>query len=192
MFRYVIYIVLVLSLGCNFYCGFDYYKSLKAQQFGIAFMKSSQIKNITIKEGDNFLFEKIKKMPSKKLKNKKYYFISIWNTLCRPCIKEMPLLDTLADNIKRKDIGYIFLTENSEKLISQYREKHKINPRNFDFINDADIYISSILKSNNLKNRVYPIQLIIDKNGSVKYFQTGTFESSKDSSVISCTKQLPL
>lgn len=80
----------------------------------------------------------------------------------------------------------------AKKTINEFREKYKMNSRNFNFINDADIYISSILESHNLKNRVYPIQLIIDKNGNIKYFQTGAFESSKDSLVISCTKKLPL
>ena len=76
----------------------------------------------------------------------KTIFINFWATWCKPCIKEMPLLDSLADNINRQDIGYIYITENGDKSINQFREKHKINSRNFIFINDADIYISSILK----------------------------------------------
>jgi thiol-disulfide isomerase/thioredoxin len=192
MFRYTIFFVLVVSLGCNIYCGFDYYEKLKNRQFGEAFVKNSQIKKVSKKEGNSFLFSKIKNSYSEKLNNKKYYFLSIWNILCRPCIKEMPLLDTLADNISRKDIGYIFLTENGESIINEFRKKHNINSRNFNYINDADIYISSILESHNLKNRVYPIQLIIDNEGNIKYFQLGAFESSKDSPVINCAKKLPL
>jgi thiol-disulfide isomerase/thioredoxin len=189
MFRNIIYFVLLISVGFNVYFVFDYSQTLKHREFAEAFINSSKIKDIDQKDGTDFLFKKIKCLRFDQ-ENKKYYFVSIWNTMCKPCIKEMPLLDSLADNINRQDLAYIFLTENGERMINQFREKHNINSRNFSFINDADIYISSILKSHNLKNRQYPIQLIIANNGDVKYFQVGAIENANDSLIINCIKNL--
>lgn len=191
MLRKIIYFVLVISLACNIYCGFDYYMQFHNKEVINTFITNWNMKNISMKDGHRFLFDKIKGSNSSKLKNKKYYFVSIWNTLCKPCIKEMPLLDSLADNITRKDIGYIFLTENSDKIINKFKESHHVCSKNFIFINDADTYISAILKSQHLKNRVYPIQLIIDNKGSVLYSTIGTIDSANDSTIISYSKRLP-
>ncbi len=190
MYRKFIYSIFIISICCNIYCGYNYYQSLQEKRYLEAFIDNSKIKDISLKEGESFLFQKIKGIHPEYEKTKNYYFISIWNTLCRPCIKEMPLLDSLADNINRKDVGYLFVTENGEKIITQFREKHKISSRNFKFVNDADIYISSILKSHNLESRQYPIQLIIDNKGDIKYFQVGTIESVNDSLIMNCIKHL--
>ena len=186
----VLYITLVISLGCNIYCGFDYYQKLQNKKSIERIMGNFNIKNVSTIDGSSFLLEKIRMSDDKSLKNKKYYFISIWNTMCKPCIKEMPMLDTLAMTINREDLGYIYLTENGNKMINEFRKKHNINSRNFSFINNADNYISSILKSHNLKNRQYPIQIIIDSVGNIKHFQIGTIESSKDTVILNCVKKL--
>lgn len=165
---------------------------MQDRRFADAFIENTKIKNVGLNQGNIFLFKKIKELSPEYQKSKKYYFISIWNTLCRPCVKEMPLLDSLADNINRKDLGYIFITENGDKSINQFREKHKINSRNFIFINDADTYISSVLNEKKIKIRQYPIQLIINKNGSIIYCQTGTIDSPKDSTILRAIKNLPL
>lgn len=190
MYRKFTYSIFIISICCNIYCGFDYYDRLQGKFYLEAFVENSKIKEISLTQGERFLFQKIKEIHPEYEKQKKYYFISFWNTMCSPCIKEMPLLDSLADNINRNDFGYMFVTENGEKMITKFREKHIIKSRNFNFINDADIYISSILKSHNLENRQYPIQLIIDYNGNVKYFQIGTIESANDSLIMNSIKNL--
>jgi thiol-disulfide isomerase/thioredoxin len=186
----ILYTALVISFGCNIFCGYDYYKMIQNEKLTKLFIKNFNIKDVSTLDGSNFLLEKIRTSGDKSLKNKKYYFISIWNTMCKPCIKEMPMLDTLAMTINREDLGYIYLTENGDKMINEFRKNHTINSRNFSFINDADNYISSILKSHNLKNRQYPIQIIIDSVGNIKHFQIGTIESSKDTVILNCVKKL--
>ena len=190
MLRKLIYLIFIISIGCNIYVAFDYYRRLQDKRFGEAFIENTKLKNIGLGQGNDFLFNKIKNLYPEYQKNKKYYLISIWNILCKPCVKEMPLLDSLADNANRKDLGCIFLTENGDKIINQFLKKHHISSKNFIFINDADTYISSVLKRHNLKNRQYPIQLIIDNKGNDIYFQTGTIDSSKDSLVLNCIKNM--
>ena len=190
MYSKFIYSIFILSVLGNIYCGFDFYTKQQNKRFTESILNNSKIKNVSQKDGDIFLFKKIETLHPTYKESKSYYFISIWNTVCRPCIKEMPLLDSLADNINRNDFAYMFVTENGERMINQFREKHNINSRNFSFINDADVYISSVLKNQNLENRQYPIQLIIDNKGDIKYFQVGTIESATDSVIINCVKGL--
>lgn len=190
MLRKLGYSIFMLSIGCNIYIAYHYYNRLQQRKFSEAFIENHKIKDITSSQGKNYLFNKIDSLYPNYEKTKKYYFISIWNTLCKPCIKEMPLLDALANNINRKDFAYLYITENGNNLINQFRKKHKIDSKNFIFINDADIYISSILKTLHLKNRQYPIQLIINNNGDILFNQIGAFESSKDSSILNSIKRL--
>jgi thiol-disulfide isomerase/thioredoxin len=190
MYRKLIYSIFIISICCNIYCGFNYYQKLQDRRWAAAMTEHWNVKNVSSIDGNNFIFEKIKNIHPEFNQTKKYYFISIWNTMCVPCIREMPLLDTLADNINRNDFAYMFVTENGERMINQSRKKHNINSRNFSFINDADVYISSVLKNQNLENRQYPIQLIIDNKGDIKYFQVGTIESATDSVIINCVKGL--
>jgi thiol-disulfide isomerase/thioredoxin len=174
----ILYILFALSISCNVFFVFDYYEGLKNKEFAKIFIENTKIKNIPPEQGNKFLFEKIDSVFLTHSTKKKYYFISIWNTMCKPCVKEMPILDSLADKINRTDICYIYLTENSTTRINEFLKKHNLSSRNFIFINDADLYISSVLKKHNLRNRQYPIQLLIDSNGREKYFQIGTLEKS--------------
>ncbi len=190
MYRKLIYSIFILSICCNIYCGFNYYQKLQNRRWAEALTDNFNIKDIPLTQGNSFLFKKINKLHPEFETTKKYYFISIWNIMCVPCIKEMPLLDTLADYVNRKDFGYLYVTENGEKMINQFRERKKINSRNFTFLNDADKYISSILTTLKLKNRQYPIQLIINAKGEILFNQIGAFESSKDTVLLKTIENL--
>lgn len=190
MRRIFLYSILFISLGFNIYCGFDYYQNVQSKRTAVAFIKNWNIKEVNANQGNDFLFKATYLMRPEYKQSKRYYFISIWNTLCKPCIKEMPLLDTLADTINRADVGYLFVTENGENMITQFRKKHGITSRNFLFINDADMYISYVLNTLQLKTRQYPIQLVINNQGEILFNQTGTFESSHDSTLIKVFQDL--
>jgi thiol-disulfide isomerase/thioredoxin len=192
MIRVALSFIFLISVSCNIYCLIDYYHTLQGRIFTDAIINNSKIKDLSLDEGSSFLFKKVKDLHPEYEKTKKYYFISLWNIMCKPCIKEMPLLDSLANNINRNDFAYIYVTENGDKLINQFKQRHKISSKKFIFINDADVYISAILKNNKIENRQYPIQLIIDNLGNLLHFQVGTISNSKDSLVMSSINKLSL
>lgn len=167
------------------------YKIYQNYQFRTTFSSHIfSVKKISLDSGTSYLLNRIKK-EQPNLVNKKYLFINIWNIGCGPCIKEIPTLDSLSLKIKRKDVGFVFLTENGEKLIASFLKRKQINVQNFVYINDANDYISSILNSKGLKSKSYPIQIIIDKKGNIKYFSRDVVKSSKDSMLIKVIDKLP-
>lgn len=190
MMKKIAYILFSISVLLNIYYTFDYYKTLQNQEFAKIFIENTKIKNVSMEEGNTFLFEKLDFVLPKHSAKRKYYFISIWNTLCKPCLKEMPLLDSLAEKINRPDISYIYLTENNYDLVHKFRKVRNLNSKNFVFINDADLYISSVLKKHNMNVRQYPIQIIIDSNGNEKYFQIGAIEKSDFLRLINICKSI--
>ena len=111
-----------------------------------------------------------------RLNEQKYYFINIWNTICIPCIKEMPLLDSIA-GLNNKNISYFYVSDNSEKQTINCLNKHKISCKNFQYLNDMNDFISSIFNEKGSKNKIYPIQMIVDSNGAIKYYQEGAISS---------------
>ncbi len=185
--KHLLKIIFLLSLFINIYFIFIKITLYKAKQnFTVPFL----IKDVSKKDGVDFLMNRIRK-ENPKLLPKKYYLINIWDIMCAPCIKEIPILDSLAYNIQRKDIGYIFLTENGNKIIFDLIKRKKIKVDNFVFMNDANDYISSVLKEKNVKNKSYPIQLIINKNGEIKYFDGGVIKTSNDTTLINIINKLP-
>ncbi len=187
----IIITLLVLSFGLNIYYIIDYFEFVKRKKELEQIMNfNKEIKNISYKTGTDFLLHKIEQTNPIAFKKKKYYFISVWNVICVPCIKEMPLLDTLTENINNDNVGYIYATENGDKMITEFIKKRKLSLKYFTFINYADPFISALLKEKKLKNRQYPIQLIIDKFGKILYFKIGTIESANDSEILKLTKTL--
>jgi len=62
----LLYITLVISIGCNIYCGFDYYQSVQNNKAIELFIENSKIKNVSIIDGANFILEKINTCDEKK------------------------------------------------------------------------------------------------------------------------------
>ncbi len=186
--KFVVRIALPISLIFNVYFLYQVYENYQFHK--ITSNNLFSIKKISFPSGTNYLLNRLKK-EQPQLINKNYIFINIWNIGCGPCIKEMPILDSLSLNINRKDIGYVFLTENSKDLITSFLKRKKIITENFVFINDANDYISSVLNEKGIKNKAYPIQLIIDKNGTIIHFDRDIIKNSKDTALINLIENLP-
>jgi len=170
-------ITLAVSLLFNAYFIYLDIESYKSKQLLDLVMKP---KDISLADGSTALFKAIgQKQPA--LSAKKYYFISIWNTMCIPCIKEMPTLDSIASQVPRNDIGYLFVTENSDGWINRFLEKRNIRTRHFAFINDMNDYISAVFPATGNTIKGYPLQLIIDRQGTILYTEgiVSTQETAK-------------
>lgn len=58
----------------------------------------------------------------------KTVFINFWATWCKPCIMEMPTIAKAQDQLKDKNVIFLFPSNESVDLIKDFKEK-----RNFDF-----------------------------------------------------------
>jgi thiol-disulfide isomerase/thioredoxin len=113
--------------------------------------------------------------------NKKYYYINIWTNWCIPCIKEMPWLDSLAGTIN-KDVGYIFVSDISDEVANTCIKRKNYNLKNFVFVNDMNDFVSGICNEKGTKNKVYPMVLILGKNGKLLHYSVGAYENVKEAS----------
>ena len=86
-------------------------------------------------------------------------FINFWFTKCPPCIKEIPLLNKLKEQYKGK-ANFITISFNDKKTIDEFLKEQ---PFNFQHITDSKKQIDE------LKISAYPTNLILDKNGIVKF-----------------------
>lgn len=86
-------------------------------------------------------------------------FINFWFTKCPPCIEEIPLLNELKAKFEDK-ANFITITFNDDKTIEEFM---KNQPFNFQHIPNSKKQIDE------LKISAFPTNLILDKNGIVKF-----------------------
>ncbi len=103
------------------------------------------------------------KISSKSLEGK-VVFINLWFTACVPCIEEMPELNKLKEKYADK-VEFYAITFDDSARVKRFLEK-----RNFDF--NHIVSADSFLK-NTLQNKSYPLNIIIDRDGIIKYINGG-------------------
>lgn len=95
--------------------------------------------------------------------NGKPTFINFWFTNCPPCIKELPLLQSLYQEFKN-DYNFIAITFDSNEKVSSFIEKHEFD---FTHLINAKNYIDDLDIS------MYPVSVFLDTKGIVKYSDEG-------------------
>ncbi|MBS1978477.1 MAG: TlpA family protein disulfide reductase [Bacteroidetes bacterium] len=89
--------------------------------------------------------------------------INFWFTACKPCIEEMPVLNSLKSRFV-DSVNFIAITYDPKGKVSKFLVKHR-----FDFtqITDAKGF------TDKLGMKAYPVNVILDKNGIVRNVEIG-------------------
>ncbi len=99
----------------------------------------------------------------------KVVVLNFWFTMCKPCIQEMPDLNKLTEKYRDdKDVIFLGITFNKADDVKKFLTKHEFKYRQ---IPDA----SELLKEYNMS--IFPHNVVVDKNGIIKYFNGGTDEN---------------
>ena len=111
----------------------------------------------------------------------KYVFINFWATWCKPCINELPFLDSLKRQFGRKNILFIGAmpddSANAQKFF--FRNKKSFS---YELIYEADGLLTKLKHckiqqwhSSSLEDRItgYPATFVINPRDSIIYFSTG-------------------
>lgn len=134
------------------------------------------ILNMNLLEMKKFFTLQNKKIPEFNLRNVeskrrtlehfkgKVTFINLWFTNCFPCVKEIPLLNTLKEKYKN-EVNFVAITFDSKEKVKHFLKKKKFN---FEHIINAKNYLSK-----DLGNRSYPKIILLNKEGIVKYVGGG-------------------
>jgi thiol-disulfide isomerase/thioredoxin len=149
----------------------------KILTFGILFLAinlySQNSKNYEV--GDDFPEFELETIDGKLLNLEslegKVVFINLWFTACVPCIEEMPTLNNLQNAYKDK-VEFIAITFNDAEEVKKFLLK-----RDFNF---THLIGAKDLLNDKLKNKAYPRNLILDRNGRITYFG-GSLPFTKDS-----------
>ncbi len=172
----------MISVGFNGYFIWDaiqiHNQTLKTEAMDRAF--GGVIEKTTWSEGLKSFVSKLK-AKDKNIANRKYYYVNIWTTWCMPCVKEIPWLDSLAGTLN-KDVGYVFVSDQTDKVIMDCLKRKKFDVKNFVFLNDMNDFVSGICNERKITTKSYPMVLIMDDKGKILYYENGAYENLKDAS----------
>ena len=173
-------IVFVLSLAINGYFIVDEIRHYRNQEYGKALNRSMglELSKTSWKQGLKLFKSKIKKR-DKALWNKKYYYINVWTSWCKPCIREMPWLDSLAGTLD-KDVGYFFVSEMSDDAANKCIKRKNYSIKNFVFLNDMNDFVSAICNEKGTKSKIYPMVLILSNTGDLLHSSNGAYANARD------------
>jgi thiol-disulfide isomerase/thioredoxin len=101
-------------------------------------------------------------------------FINFWFTHCVPCIDEIPLLNSVKEKYGEK-VNFISITFEDKKAVDEFLKKKEIN---FEHITDSKNQLDK------LKFSSFPTNLILDKEGNVKFVFGEVSDSEDDLSLI--------
>jgi thiol-disulfide isomerase/thioredoxin len=175
--KWILRIALILSLGINGYFIVDELQYYRNQEFMKVMNRTmgGEVNGTTWKQGLDLFKSKLIKS-NKALLNKKYYYINVWTSWCKPCIKEMPWLDSIAGKAN-KDVAYFFVSEMSDDSADKCIKKRNYAIKNFIFLNDMNDFVSAICNMKDTKNKVYPMVLILSNTGELLHFSNGAYSS---------------
>lgn len=98
--------------------------------------------------------------------------INVWDRNCAPCIAEIPGLDSLVKYYNEEDIKFIAISSESNILIQeQYLNKNRFLYKQLVFPKDTVIF--------KYFGYAVPLNIVLDKNGIVKYFNYGGFPDER-------------
>lgn len=90
--------------------------------------------------------------------------LNLWGTFCKPCILEMPELNSVKQSYAEKEVVFVSMSPEDKPIIKKFLKKHE-----FDFI----ILPGSARYMMNFGNSL-PQTILIDKAGIVRVVHNGT------------------
>jgi len=100
--------------------------------------------------------------------NDRVIVINWWSTFCPPCREEIPELNKLVKKYSNKGIEFVAIAWNNESEIQEFLKKNQFDYSHFVCNENACFILGNS----------YPRNIVVDRNGSVKYDQRGFDKNS--------------
>lgn len=179
--KWFVGIALILSLAINAWLICDEVQDSIRREFGQSMNRAMGIstsKN-TWSEGAKLFRSRLKQKHSA-LAQKKYFYVNIWTNWCRPCLHEMPWLDSIAGTLGKENVAYLFVSPISDSLANTTLKRKNYRLKNFVFLNDMHDFVSSVSNEQQGKTIVYPMTLILTNTGKVLHYSTGAYSNKQE------------
>ncbi|MBO9684760.1 MAG: TlpA family protein disulfide reductase [Flavisolibacter sp.] len=86
--------------------------------------------------------------------------LNFWNTKCESCLKELPQLNRMAEELERNKVVFIFLLTENEKEVMEFFKRESMK-----FITIPN---SGSVAEEFYLPKIYPYTIIIDQSGKIK------------------------
>lgn len=92
----------------------------------------------------------------------KVVFINFWATWCKPCIQEMPTIESAQSKLKNEKIIFLLASNEDKDRIEKFIKKHKYN---FNYVHLENL--------EELKIQALPATFIFNAEGKLKFSESG-------------------
>lgn len=140
------------------------------------------------KVAPNFTWTKDGKEMSLKDMKGKVVLVNLWATWCKPCIKEMPDLSAISEEMEGKDfemIGVNVFQQNGSKKVEDFLAT---NPVSYTILDGNQEVVDALGEADGSPVEAVPTTFLIDKNG--KIVETIIGGRSKETFLTSINKYL--
>lgn len=178
--KWIISLILVFSLCLNIYFVYNEFHVARNTEFSTTLNRAlgNDINKTSWPDGAKSFFDKLKSK-NIDISEKRFFYVSIWNPICRPCLREMPWLDSLAGSL-RKDVTCFFISDVDDELANNCIERQNYALKNFIFLNGMNDFISGICNEKSVKIKIYPITVVFDQNGKLYHYSVGAYSDKND------------
>jgi peroxiredoxin len=94
----------------------------------------------------------------------KIVVLNFWFIACKPCVNEMPVLNTIKNSYDRKKVVFLALSLDSKDAVNSFLQNHQFNY--IQLPGAAKVHQKYRLDA-------YPVSIVIDARGIVSFVQVG-------------------
>lgn len=108
-----------------------------------------------------------------------YYYINVWATSCKPCVQEMPYLDSLAGTLS-SNVKCFFITLQNNKKVNNFLNNKNIKFKNFNSYNGLEYFVNALYNKSKVSKFLYPLHIILNKKLEIVFSSSGSVIGTGD------------
>lgn len=102
-----------------------------------------------------------------------YYYINVWATSCKPCVEEMPYLDSLSGTLT-PNVKCFFVTLQDDKKVNDFLKRKSIIFKHFRLYNNLEHFVNALYNKSNVSKFLYPLHIILNKKLEIVFSSSGS------------------
>lgn len=102
--------------------------------------------------------------------SEEFIFVNYWATWCKPCIAEMPSIESLKADMEGQSIAFLIISDESLKKIQGY-----LTDKEYSMT-----FLKKVLIENEKKMASFPQTYLINQKGEILFEKTGSAEWNSD------------